>query len=51
MPKLSVSLFNKPDVAPAVIPEHCVKPHIAAWIGHSLPESGPREPGTYKPKL
>lgn len=48
MPKLSASLFNKYDVAPAVTPKHCVKLHTAAWIGHLLPERGPREPGIYK---
>lgn len=48
MPKLSVSLFNKSDVAPAVTPKRCVKPHTAAWNRHSLPESAPTEPGIYK---
>lgn len=48
MPKLSISLFNKSDVASAVTPKPCVKPYAAAWIGHSLPESNPTEPGIYK---
>lgn len=48
MPKLSVSFCNKSDVAPAVTPKHCVKPRTAVWIGHSLPESDPTEPGIYK---